>query len=66
MIDYFHGSDWSILPYTSATQSGVIVDSYRLSRPVIAFNVGAISEQIEGGVTGFLIEAGKDRHLQKQ
>ncbi len=61
MIDYFHGADWSVLPYTSATQSGVIADSYRLSRPVIAFNVGAISEQIEDGVTGYLIEAGNGR-----
>ena len=58
MIEYFHGADWSVLPYTSATQSGVIADSYRLSRPVIAFNVGAISEQVEDSVTGFLIEAG--------
>ena len=58
MIAYFHGADWTVLPYTSATQSGVIVDSYRLSRPVIAFNVGAISEQLEDGVTGFLVEAG--------
>ena len=57
MIDFFHDADWIVLPYTSATQSGVIVDSYRLSRPVIAFNVGAISEQIEDGVTGFLVEA---------
>ena len=58
MIGYFHNADWSVLPYTSATQSGVIADSYRLSRPVIAFNVGAINEQVEDGVTGFLINAG--------
>lgn len=58
MIDYFNEADWVVLPYTSATQSGVIADSYRLSRPVIAFNVGAISEQVEDGVTGFLIDAG--------
>lgn len=58
MIQYFHGADWIVLPYTTATQSGVIADSYRLSRPVIAFNVGAISEQIENTVTGFLVEAG--------
>lgn len=57
MLDFFHDADWIVLPYTSATQSGVIVDSYLLSRPVIAFNVGAISEQIVDGVTGFLVEA---------
>ena len=58
MFDYFHCADWVVLPYISATQSGVIADSYRFSRPVIAFDVGAISEQVENGVTGFLIEAG--------
>lgn len=61
MIDFFHNADWIVLPYSSATQSGVIADSYRLSRPVIAFDVGAISEQIEDGVTGFLIKAGDAR-----
>lgn len=65
MIDYFRGADWSVLPYTSATQSGVIADSYRLSRPVIAFNVGAINEQVEDGVTGFLIEAGDSEAFAK-
>ena len=58
MIACFHEADWIVLPYASATQSGVIADAYRLSRPVIAFDVGAIGEQIENGVTGFLIEAG--------
>lgn len=65
MIDYFNNADWIVLPYTSATQSGVIADSYRLSRPVIAFNVGAISEQIEDGVTGFLVEAGNARAFRE-
>ena len=58
MEDFFFNSDWIILPYSSATQSGVITDACKFSRPVIAFNVGAISEQIEDGKTGFLIPAG--------
>lgn len=61
MIEFFHNADWIVLPYTSATQSGVITDSYRLSRPVIAFNVGAIREQIKDGETGFLVEAGNGK-----
>lgn len=61
MIRFFHEADWVIIPYLSATQSGVIVDSYKFSRPIIAFNVGAICEQIEDGVTGFLIEAENEK-----
>jgi glycosyltransferase involved in cell wall biosynthesis len=55
MRQYFLDADWIILPYSSATQSGVIVDAYKFSRPVIAFDVGAICEQVIHGVTGFLI-----------
>ena len=55
MENYFKGADWVVLPYASATQSGVIVDACKYSRPVIAFNVGAISEQVKEGETGFLV-----------
>lgn len=58
MHHVFENADWVVLPYAAATQSGVIVDAYRLSRPVIAFNVGAISEQVEDGKTGFLVPEG--------
>ena len=58
MINIFNESDWIVLPYSSATQSGVIIDACRFSRPVIAFNVGAISEQIENKKSGFLVEDG--------
>lgn len=52
----FIDCDWVILPYNSATTSGVIIDAYLHSRPVVAFNVGAISEQVSDGESGFLIE----------
>ena len=58
MENAFRNADWIILPYNSATQSGVIIDAYRYSRPVIAFDVGAVSEQIQDGLSGYLIEAG--------
>ncbi|AFQ45987.1 glycosyltransferase family 4 protein [Desulfosporosinus meridiei] len=54
----FQNADWIVLPYFSATQSGVITDACRFSRPVIAFDVGAISEQVADGETGFLVPAG--------
>ena len=56
MIEEFKNADWVVLPYSNATQSGVIVDAYRYSRPVISFDVGAIHEQIENEKTGFLIQ----------
>jgi glycosyltransferase involved in cell wall biosynthesis len=52
----FYDSDMVIFPYKTATQSGVVLDAYRFSRPVIAFNVGSMGEQILDGTTGFLVE----------
>lgn len=60
MADAFIQADWVILPYNSATQSGVVIDGYRYGRPCIAFDVGAITEQIEDGVSGYLIEPGNN------
>lgn len=57
----FVQSDWIIIPYNSASQSGVIIDAYKYSRPVVAFSVGAISEQVENGISGYLVEAGNNR-----
>ncbi|MCX7715409.1 MAG: glycosyltransferase family 4 protein [Clostridia bacterium] len=53
---YFVNADWVILPYKSATQSGVVIDAYCFSRPVIAFDVGALSEQVSQGISGFLVD----------
>ncbi len=58
MAEAFRNADWIILPYNSATQSGVVIDGYRYGRPCIAFNVGAVAEQIVEGTSGFLIEPG--------
>lgn len=53
--DYFFNCDCVILPYRSATQSGVIIDAYRFSKPVIAFDVGSLHEEIIDEMTGYLI-----------
>lgn len=58
MREAFINCDWVILPYNTASQSGVIIDAYKYSRPVIAFAVGAIFEQVYDGKSGYLVEPG--------
>jgi glycosyltransferase involved in cell wall biosynthesis len=53
--EIFTRSDLVVLPYSSASQSGVIPIAAAHGLPVIATKVGALSEQIEDGVSGWLI-----------
>lgn len=52
---YFGRSEVCILPYKSATQSGVIATAFSSNTPVIASDVGGLGEYIEPGLTGFLV-----------
>lgn len=61
MREAFANCDWVIVPYNSASQSGIIIDAYKYSRPVIAFAVGAIPEQVDDGKSGYLVEAGDNK-----
>ena len=58
MRNAFQNASWVLLPYESASQSGVIIDAYKYGKPVVAFDVGAVSSQVKDGVTGFLVPAG--------
>lgn len=46
----------NVCPYTDATQSGVVLTSFAMNKPVIATNVGGMSEYIEDGKTGILVQ----------
>lgn len=61
MREAFINCDWAIVPYNSASQSGIIIDAYKYSRPVIAFSVGAIPEQVDADKSGYLVEAGDNK-----
>lgn len=45
----------TVCPYTDATQSGVIMTSYGLCKPVVATRVGGLVEMVEEGKTGLLV-----------
>jgi len=52
---YFNASDVVVLPYIEITQSGIIPLAYSFGRPVIATDVGALSEMIINKKTGLVI-----------
>ena len=54
---YFSASDVIVLPYKSASQSGVIQLSYSYNKPVIASNIPGIKEMIDHGKTGYLFNS---------
>jgi len=52
---FFFASDLVVLPYVSATQSGIVQIAYGFEKPVIATSVGGLPEVIDDNRTGFLV-----------
>jgi glycosyltransferase involved in cell wall biosynthesis len=52
---YFQQAALAVLPYTTASQSGVIPLAASFRVPVVATTVGALSDQIQSGETGLLV-----------
>ncbi len=52
---YFSAADAVVLPYKSATQSGIVQIAYQLERPVICTDVGGLGEVVRDGETGFVV-----------
>jgi glycosyltransferase involved in cell wall biosynthesis len=55
--EYFNRADVVVLPYRTATGSGVISLAYHYGKAVIATRVGGIPDVVEDGVSGKLIDA---------
>ncbi|MCD7925522.1 MAG: glycosyltransferase [Bacteroides sp.] len=47
-----------LLPYKSASQSGIVLTSFMYGKPVIATKVGALVETVCNEINGLLVEPG--------
>lgn len=54
--DYFAAADVAVLPYVSATQSGITQIALAAGLPVISTNVGGLPEVVRDGETGYIVE----------
>lgn len=52
---YFAAADLVVLPYTSATQSGIVQIAYGFMKPVIVTDVGGLPDVVENGRTGYVV-----------
>jgi glycosyltransferase involved in cell wall biosynthesis len=53
---YFAAADVVVLPYVTATQSGIVQIAFGMNKPVITTNVGGLPEAVEHGKTGFVVD----------
>ena len=54
MTDYFSAADLAVLPYRSATQSGISSVSYHFEVPMVVTDVGGLKETIGDRGTGLV------------
>ena len=62
---FFSAADVVVLPYRSATQSGIVPVCYHYLKPVIATTVGGLPEVIKEGKTGYLVPPEDPHSLAK-
>jgi glycosyltransferase involved in cell wall biosynthesis len=56
LASFIKYAEFTVCPYRSATQSGVVSTAFAMCSPILATNVGGMSESIKDGITGILIE----------
>jgi len=53
---YFSAADAVVLPYRTASQSGVVQEAYGFQRPVVVTAAGGLGEAVEHGRTGWIVD----------
>ena len=54
--NYFAASDLVVLPYLSATQSGIVQIAFGFEKPVLVTEVGGLPDVVTNGKTGYVVE----------
>ena len=62
---YFAASDLVVIPYVTATQSGIVQLAYGFGKPVVVSRVGGLPEVVEEGVTGYLVPPKESAAISK-
>ncbi len=66
VTDYFSASDLAVLPYRSATQSGISSVSYHFEVPMIVTGVGGLKETIGDRGTGLVASDGSPEAIRDE
>ena len=61
--EYFARADVLVLPYRSATGSGVLGIAYYYRKPVIVSRVGGLADMVEENQTGLIVAPGSPEAL---
>jgi len=56
VADYFARAHAVVLPYRSATGSGVVAIAHHYEKPVVVTRVGGLPDVVEDGVTGLVVD----------
>ena len=66
VTDYFSAADLAVLPYRSATQSGISSVSYHFEVPMIVTDVGGLKETIGDRGTGIVAQEGSPEFICRE
>ena len=62
---FFERASVVVLPYLTASTSGVLMTAYGMAKPVVATTVGCLPEYVEDGLTGLLVPPADESRLAK-
>ena len=62
---YYLASDVVVLPYRSATQSGILNVAYGFNKPVLVTDVGGLAEFVDDEQTGVIVSSAEPQKIEE-